>query len=580
MKRFLPYLKYFKPVKWHFIGGVGAGIVYAIASGAGLPLAADAVLPLIFDGGPESAAGAEETNWFTSVVREWFGDLEHRTLVLLACAWLPFMFLFRALGGFFSGYLISYCGFRFLEQVREEVFVKLQNLPIAFFQKHQSGDLLARLIGDAELLRQTTSQAAVDLIKQPATLLAAVSVLIYKAYSSNAASLVLLSILSIPCCVIPLRLLAKKLGRRAKSLQRNAGDLSGQIAETLQAPMEIRAYNLEGAVVERFKRKVSEIVHYSMKVVKYRQLISPAVELVAVIGLSISIYLGAQKGMTLPEFMAIAFALYMSYEPVKKLAKILSLFKQGEAAIDRLEDISRAEDDLPDPVDPKRPSKFTSEVCFEEVEFGYGEDRVLKGINLTIKPGECVALIGPSGGGKSSLFNLIPRFYDVDSGKVSVSGLDVRDWKKSELRDQVAIVSQTSILFKGTIKENILIGKPGASQSEVEAAAIRANAHEFILKQDKGYETDVSEMGRSLSGGQRQRIAIARAFLKDAPILLLDEATSALDNESEAVIQEKLADLIQGRTTLLIAHRLSTTKIAGRVIELDQGKVISERDEA
>jgi ABC-type multidrug transport system fused ATPase/permease subunit len=205
---------------------------------------------------------------------------------------------------------------------------------------------------------------------------------------------------------------------------------------------------------------------------------------------------------------------------------------------------------------------------------------VLQDVNLTIHPGECVALIGPSGGGKSSLFNLIPRFYEASSGGVSVSGIDVREWKKSDLRDKIAVVSQTAILFKGTIRENILLGKPGASSEEVEEAARKANAHDFILKQEHGYETDVSEMGRSLSGGQRQRIAIARAFLKDAPILLLDEATSALDNDSEAAIQQELAGLVKGRTTLLIAHRLSTTKIASRIIELDQGRIISERAEA
>jgi subfamily B ATP-binding cassette protein MsbA len=333
-------------------------------------------------------------------------------------------------------------------------------------------------------------------------------------------------------------------------------------------------------VVERFREKVRGIIRYSMKVVKYRQMISPVVEFVSVVGLTVAIYLGAQQGMKLSSFMAIAMALYLCYEPVKKLGAIQSHLKQAEVSLDRLEEISLAVDDLADPVSPKKPDEFVSRITLEDVKFGYGNEMILHGINLTINPGECVALIGPSGGGKSSLFNLIPRFYDTISGKVTVSGIDVRDWKKSELREQVAIVSQTAILFKGTIKENILLGKPGASQGEVESAARRANAHHLILEQKKGYDTDVSERGTSLSGGQRQRIAIARAFLKDAPILLLDEATSALDNESEAVIQKELADLVKGRTTLLIAHRLSTTKIASRVIELDKGEIISERAEA
>ena len=577
MKRFLPYFQYFKPVKWHFIGSVVAGLVYAAASGAGFPLAADMIFPLIFE---NDSGGQLEGNWFARVLTGWFGDLERSTFLLLACLWLPFMFVFRAVGGFFSTYLISYCGFRFLESIRDEVFTKLQSLPIAFFQKHQSGDLLARMVGDAELVRSTTSRIAMDLIKQPATLIAAFSYLIYKAVSSEGTFLVLVAILSIPLCVIPLRALGKRLGRKARVLQNNAGDLSGQISESLQAAMEIRAYNLQGPVILRFRDRVKQIIRYSMKVVKYRQLISPSVEIVAVLGLSFAMYVGAQNGMSLSDFTAIAMALYMCYEPVKKLGEINSYIKQGEAAIDRLEEISHARDSLGDPDVPRRPEVFTGEVSFEHVTFGYGEEMILKGITTKILAGECVALIGPSGGGKSSLFNLIPRFYDVTSGAVKISGIDVREWAKNDLRDQIAIVSQTPVLFRGTIRENILLGRPGSGDEEIYEAARRANAHDFILQQENGYETEVSERGTSLSGGQRQRISIARAFLKDAPILLLDEATSALDNESEALIQESLAELIKDRTTLLIAHRLSTTRIAHRIIELDQGEIISERAEA
>lgn len=579
MTRYRPYLRYFKPVKWHFVGSVLAGLLYAAATGAGLPLAADAIFPLIFSDDGTGEAGANGS-WFVELVTGWFGDLERSQLILIACSWLPIMFFFRAIGGFFSTYLISYCGYRMLEQLRDEVFTTLQTLPLGFFHKHHSGDLLARLVGDAEKLRQVTSRAAMDLIQQPATLIGALSFLFYKAFTNQGTSMVLIAVLSIPICVIPLRMISKRLGKKARALQWNAGDLSGQISESLQAPMEVRAYNLQESVVDRFRSRVGQIVKYSMKVVKYRQLISPAVEFVSVIGLSAAIYIGASNGMSLGSFMAIAMALYLSYEPVKKLGKIQSLFKEGEASIERLEEISMATDELPDPASPKTPSPFVSEVAFENVTFAYGEELVLKGIDLTVRAGECLALIGPSGGGKSTLFNLIPRFYDAGSGSVKVGGQDVKEWAKSDLRNHIALVSQTSVLFSGTIKENILLGRPGATDAEVEAAARRANAHDFILEQEKGYETDVTEKGTSLSGGQRQRVAIARAFLKDAPILLLDEATSALDNESEALIQESLGELVKNRTTILIAHRLSTTKIASRVIELDQGKIISERAEA
>ncbi|MDA9831020.1 ABC transporter ATP-binding protein/permease [Akkermansiaceae bacterium] len=577
MKRFQPYLKYFKPVKWHFAGSVIAGLVYAAATGAGLPLAAKVVFPLIFD---DDGGEDEKSSFFVEALQNWFTGLPDEWLLVAACAWLPLMFLFRAVGGFINTYLISYCGYRFLEQIRDEVFPKLQSLPVAFFQKHQAGDLLARLIGDAEIVRSTVGKVSVDLIKQPAVLIAALWFLLSEAASNKGTSMVLFAILSIPVCILPLRAIAKKLGKKAKSLQASAGDLSGQISESIQAPLEIRAYNMQDAVVAKFRNRVKGIIRYSMKVVKYKLMISPVVEFVSVVGLTVAIYLGAQQGMKLSSFMAIAMALYLCYEPVKKLGAIQGHLKQAGVSLDRLEEISLSVDHLEDPVSPLTPDQFVSRISFDNVTFGYGEEMVVKGVDLTIEPGECLALIGPSGGGKSSLFNLIPRFYDANSGRVSVSGIDVKDWKKSELRDQIAVVSQSAILFQGTIRENILLGRPGASDEEVQAAARKANAHDFILKQKKGYETLVSEMGRSLSGGQRQRIAIARAFLKDAPILLLDEATSALDNESEALIQKELAALVKGRTTLLIAHRLSTTKIASRVIELDQGKIISERAEA
>ncbi|MDB4713395.1 ABC transporter ATP-binding protein/permease [bacterium] len=581
MKRFQPYFKYFKPVKWQLAGSVLAGLVYAAATGAGLPLAAKVVLPLLFEDDQVDAGGGEnENSFFVEGLMNWFESLPSEWVLAAACAWLPLMFLFRAVGGFLNTYLISYCGFRFLEQVRDEVFTKLQTLPVAFFQKRQAGDLLARLVGDAEVVRSTVGKVAVDLIKQPAVLIAALVFLVSEAVSNQGASLVLFSIFSIPLCVLPLRAIAKRLGDKARKLQASAGDLSGQISESIQAPLEIRAYNLQHAVVQKFRGRIKGIIRYSMKVVKYKQLISPSVEFVSVVGLTVAIYLGAQQGMKLSSFMAIAMALYLCYEPVKKLGAIQANLKQADASLERLEEISLAVDHLDDPEHPRRPENFESRVIFKDVSFGYGDEVVLRGINLTIEPGQCVALIGPSGGGKSSLFNLIPRFYDVKSGGVTVSGIDVREWAKKELRDQIAVVSQTAVLFQGTIRENILLGRPDANEEEVISAAKKANAHDFILKQKHGYDTAVSEMGRSLSGGQRQRIAIARAFLKDAPILLLDEATSALDNESEAIIQSALVDLVKGRTTLLIAHRLSTTKIASRVIELDQGVIVSERAEA
>lgn len=557
------------------MGGILAGLLYALATGLGLPLATKVVFPVIFNESPEG-----ELHPYLVKTQEFLGNLSPEHLLLATCLWLPLVFLVRAFGGYFNAYLINYVGYRVVEGIRDEAFTRLQALPVSFFQKFRSGDLLARLTGDTEILRQVTAQVSADIIKQPLTLLGALIFLIWEATKNEGNFVVIIALISIPLCIFPIRLAGKKLAKRAQELQDTAGDLSGQVSESLQAPLEIRAYNLQQTTLDKFRAKVSELIRYSMKVIKYRQFISPAVEVVAVLGFTLALYLGRGGGLTMESFMAIGVALYMAYDPVKKLGNVNSLLKQGEAAITRLETIFDADDELTEKENAHVPAVLDGAIVFDDVRFAYGEDEVLRGISTTISPGECVALIGPSGAGKSTCFHLIPRFYDVAAGKVTVSGLDVRDWKKSELREHIAVVPQTPVLFTGTIRENILLGRPSASEADVESAAQKANAHDFILEQEEGYDTLVSEKGSSLSGGQRQRIAIARAFLKDAPILLLDEATSALDNESEAKIQEALGQLVKGRTTLLIAHRLSTTKIADRIIEFDRGQIISERKEA
>lgn len=574
MQRFFPYLRFLKPVRWHFVGGILAGLVYAAASGLGLPTAIKVLFPLVFESDPQSDQGS---GWFFELVHGLLGDLERSHVVLLGCLWLPFIFLIRALGGYFNSYLITFCGYRVVESLQLCVFERLQQLPVAFFQRFQSGDLLARVTGDTEAVRQVVAQASSDLIKQPATLLCAVAYLIFEALRNEGSFVVLIAISTIPICVLPIRHVGKKLGRRAQEAQKAAGELSGLVSESLQAPMEIRAYNLQQSHVAKLRTKIQDLVRFSMKVVKYRQMVSPAIEVVAATGLAFAFFLGVQRGMTLESFTAIGVALFISYEPVKKLAGIHVLLQQGAAALDRIETVLHADEEVPEPEHPKAAKSGFGEVRFRDVTFSYGQDVVLHRIDLTIAAGECVALIGSTGSGKSTLANLIPRFFDVTAGSVEVDGIDVRDWRKSELRSRIAVVSQTPILFSGTILENILIGRPDATREEVEAAARKAHAHEFIREQPGRYEQLVSERGTTLSGGQRQRVVLARAFLKDAPILILDEATSALDRESEAKVQEALQKLMANRTTIIIAHRLSTTRIADRILEIDHGRVVAER---
>jgi subfamily B ATP-binding cassette protein MsbA len=293
-------------------------------------------------------------------------------------------------------------------------------------------------------------------------------------------------------------------------------------------------------------------------------------------GFAFALYLGVSQGMTLPGFMALGMALFMSYEPIKKLGLIHSQMKQGDAAIERIQFISQEPDTLKDPSSPKPFVPPRDSIRFENLSFAYGDEPVLKDLSVSIPIGQVVALVGPSGAGKSTFAHLIPRFYDAQSGSITFDGTDIRAYAKKDLRNSIAVVPQMPSLFVGTIAENIRIGRLDATDEQVMAAARKAHADEFVRSLPDGYQTQVGERGDQLSGGQRQRIAIARAFLRDAPILILDEATSALDSESEAMVQQALAELVKGRTTFIIAHRFSTITIADRILVFEGGRIVAD----
>ena len=572
MNRYLPYYKYLGSVRWQFAIGILCGLLYALANGLGIPLMVEVVFPVLF-----KVAGKDDS-WYTVWMSGKLGGVSPECLLLVTCLWIPLIFLIRSVAGYANSYLIQYVGQRVLEDIRLDLFVKLQGLPLSFFKKNQSGDLLARLMSDTTVLRQIVANVSSDLIKQPGTLLGALIYLGYKAWSDHSSFTALIAMVTVPLCIFVIRAAGKKLAKRAKILQDQGGTMTAALAESLQAPLEIRAYNLEQRQISVFRRRTNEMLKVSMKVVKYRQAISPVIELLAAIGFAVALFLGVREGMTQTSFMALGTALFMCYEPIKKLGMIHSLFKQADAAIDRINFISQEPDTLPDPVSPLPFAAPQEAIRFEHLSFGYGEEPVLKDLVLSIPTGQVVALVGPSGAGKSTFAHLIPRFYDPQLGGITFDGVDIRKFTKKDLRNSIAVVPQMPSLFLGTIAENIRIGRENASDEEVMEAARKAHAHEFIthLIGSQGYETQVGERGDLLSGGQRQRIAIARAFLKDAPILILDEATSALDSESEAMVQQALAALVKGRTTFIIAHRFSTITIADRVLVFQNGRIVAD----
>ncbi len=572
VKRFLPYYRHLRNAKGTFLIGVLCGLIYALASGAGLPLMTAVVFPVLF----KDASGG--TEWYEVWMRQKLGEMSQERLLFLTCLWIPVIFVIRAVSGYLNAILINYTGLRVLEGIRTELFTKLQSLPLSFFRRNRSGDLLARLMGDTEILRQIIAQASSDLIKQPGILLSAFGLLVVKAIQSDKFFAALIALVTVPFCVTMIRTLGKSLARRAKLLQKKGGDLTAMVAESLQSPLEIRAYNLQSRQIEHFTKRIRQILNLNAKVVRYRQAISPSIEVVAATGFAAALFFGVKQGMTLKDFMTLGMALYMAYEPVKKLGMIHSLFRQGEAALERIEFIQHEPEGIKDIPSPKPMVRPQEALRFEKVSFAYGEEPVLNDIDITIPVGQVVALVGPSGAGKSTFSLLVPRFYDPQEGRITLDGTDIRDFRKKDLRSSIAVVPQMPTLFAGTIADNILLGRLGATREEVIEAARKAHAHEFILQQPEGYETNVGERGDLLSGGQRQRIAIARAFLRDAPILILDEATSALDSESEMMVQQALAELVKGRTTFIIAHRFSTITIADRILVFQKGRIIADGD--
>lgn len=552
LQRFKPYYRHLKPVRVQFGLGLLAGLLYAASSGFGLPLVIKYLVPLITQ--PDAPTG-----W---------------ALVGILMI-VPGVFLLRALGGFANAYLIAFTAMHVLEQLRRMVFDRLQSLPLAFFQRNTVGDLMSRVMGDTAQLNNAIVKVVDSLIKEPATLISAAAYLIYLSFIEQDISFVLIALASVPACVLPIKAVGVRILKKAGKAQKQAGELTHVLNENLGASREIRAYNLQNRESKRFGAACRDFLVKSLKVVKYDKALGPTIEVVTSFAIVIALYVAVVRDVNEGSLASILAALYMCYQPVKKLGAVSNTLRKAEASLDRLEYVLHTDDTVPEPAAPRELGAVKGRISFENVNFSYNHELVLANIDVDIRPAEVIALVGPSGAGKTTFANLVPRFYDPVSGSVRIDGIDLREVAKAELRSHTALVSQDAVLFSDTIANNIRLGKPGASQEEVEAAARQANAHDFIAAFEEGYDTAVGERGSRLSGGQRQRISIARAFLKNAPVIILDEPTSALDAESEHQIQVALQELSRGRTVLIIAHRFSTIQHADRILVFDAGEIIA-----
>ena len=553
IRRFRPYLRYLRQQRGLLIVAILCGILAGVASGFGLPYMVKKVFPVIF-----ARNAVPLTPW-------------ELTLVTL---WIPAVFLVRGVATYLNTYLIQRVGTQVLESIRLDFFRKLQVLPLSFFQKNSTGDLLSRGLADANQLQVTLTTVANEIIRSPASLVGSIGIVAYIAYTDQGVAFVLVTLAVIPLSVLPIRYVGKKLIKRAGRIQAELGGVTNIFSENLSATKEVRAFSLEDREVARFGRASQTLIRAQMKFVKYEKALTPLIEIVSAVGIAFTLLYAYKVHLAQETFIVLITALYASYEPIKKLGSLNNELKRGLGALDRLEEILQAPVAIVDTPDARPLARAHGTLAFENVGFSYQTgELVLNEVSVLIPAGTVCALVGPSGAGKSTFANLVPRFFDPVSGRVTLDGHDLRSLRLADLRRNIAVVSQDPVLFNDTIDHNLLIARPDASRADIEAAARAAYAHDFILSFPAGYDTLVGERGARLSGGQKQRLALARAFLRNAPILILDEATSALDSDSEAFIQSALKHLVVGKTVLIIAHRFSTIRDANLILVFDAGAI-------
>jgi subfamily B ATP-binding cassette protein MsbA len=561
------------------------GIITGVLSGLMQPLMIATVVFVygaIFPSGAPKTETAQSSFGFTpkfiqhwsSLVREQIDNAQahlktHPTVLVLLLISIPLVMFLRGIFGYLNVYFLQWTASRTIADLRTKLFGHLMNLSAGFYNENTSGALISRMMNDTGSLQSVLSGATSVIVRDPVTLIGLAVFLLL-----SQPKLTLISIVVLPACILPIAIFSRKVRRASRDMQSQSAELTQIMSESFTGQRVIKAYNLEKMVTQQFYQTARKTVGNYMRMVRAVEIPGPLIEFFGACGIALVLAYVIFKSPTPPTgFITLIGSIFTMYGPIKNLTRLQNQLVQARAASERVFELLATANSVPEPAQPKTLIAAGADIVFDSVYFSYGEKLALENINLRVQSGQLVAFVGASGSGKTTLANLVLRFYDPSQGSVQVGGVDLRDVSTRDLRQNIAVVAQENVLFNETIRRNIELGRPGATEEEIVAAAKSANADEFILAKPEGYQTKIGEKGVTLSGGQRQRLAIARAVLRNASILILDEATSALDTESEREVQAELDKLMLGRTTICIAHRLSTILHADMIVVMDRGRI-------
>lgn len=566
LKRLAPYIK---PYRVRLISGILFGILYGAAS-FGLLVALGWATGLI-SGDDLNLANASGI----PSLPEGDGDKLELSQVIKAVAILPIFAILQGLVFFCGRYFVEWVGNRVVADLRSKLFSHVHALPMQFFTQSRSGDLISRITNDTTVLTGLVANVIADAIRSPFTLVFSIGYMFWRDWQLS-----LLALVVFPICIAPIALISRRIRKAAKRGQENLGDLLSVAQESIGGAIVVKAFQMEKEEGNRFNHFNTQVFKMIMRQTRGGALSEPLMTGVSAIAMASVVVYAYMTDLSLSVIVTFGAAMVSMYKPAKKLSQLHMQISRAIPSAERIFEILDIENAITDTPKAKPFEGSVKNIAFKNISFAYDEKKILNGINLDIRAGQCIAFVGSSGAGKTTLVNLIPRFFDVTEGAVELNGKDLRTYTVHSLRKQIGIVTQRTILFNRSVADNISYGSRDATRAQIEDAAKRANAHDFIMEMEQGYDTVIGEQAALLSGGMAQRVAIARALLRNPPILILDEATSALDNESERLVQGALNELMKDRTVFVIAHRLSTISHADVIVVMDKGEIVEQGSHA